>query len=137
MNIIPIKAQAGITGFESPASEYQTLPMSLDEILIDHPTATFVGLAVGDSMTSHGIFDGDVLIVDRAATQANMDIIVATLNGVFMCKLYDRKKQCLLSGSDIYKSYQLQDGDEFLEEGIVIRSVRNHRQSAKMTRCLR
>ncbi len=79
----------------------------------------------------------DVLIVDRAATQANMDIIVATLNGVFMCKLYDRKKQCLLSGSDIYKSYQLQDGDEFLEEGIVIRSVRNHRQSAKMARCLR
>ena len=120
-----------------PASEYQTLPISLDEILIDHPTATFVGLAVGDSMTSHGIFDGGVLIVDRAATQANMDIIVATLNDVFMCKLYDRKKQCLLSGSDIYKTYQLQDGDEFLEEGIVIRSVRNHRQSAKMTRCLR
>ena len=80
MNIIQIKAQAGITGFESPASEYQTLTMSLDEILIDHPTATFVGLAVGDSMTSHGIFDGDVLIVDRAATQANMETFVGSNN---------------------------------------------------------
>jgi DNA polymerase V len=66
-----------------------------------------------------------------------MDIIVATLNGVFMCKLYDRKQQCLLSGRDIYKTYQLKEGDEFLEEGIVIRSVRNHRQSTKLTKCLR
>lgn len=97
--------------------------MSLDEILIDHPTATFVGLAVGDSMTTHGIFDGGVLMVDRAARQANMDIIVATLNDVFMCKLYDRKKQCLLSRSDIHKTYPLKEGDDFLEEGIVIRSV--------------
>jgi DNA polymerase V len=63
MNIIPIKAQAGITGFESPSSTYQSLPMTLDEILIDNPTATFVGLVVGESMVGQGIFDGDVLIV--------------------------------------------------------------------------
>jgi DNA polymerase V len=42
-----------------------------------------------------------------------------------------------LSGSDIYKTYHLKEGDDFLEEGIVIRSVRNHRQSTKLAKCLR
>tara|TARA_R110000868_G_scaffold236081_2_gene490079 strand:+ start:522 stop:935 length:414 start_codon:yes stop_codon:yes gene_type:complete len=137
MNIIPIKAQAGITGFESPAAEYKTLPMTLDEILIDHPTATFVGIADGDSMIGQGIFSGDVLIVDRSAKPTNLDVVVATLNGSFVCKLYDRIGHRLMSGNDLNKTYHLRDGDDFLEEGIVIRSIRNHRQPVKLARCLR
>jgi len=45
MNIIPISASAGITGFESPAAEYHQLACTLDEILIEHPSATFIGKA--------------------------------------------------------------------------------------------
>ena len=56
MNIIPIRARAGITGFESPAEEYRQLPLSLDELLIDHPSSTFIGRANGDSMEGFGIF---------------------------------------------------------------------------------
>jgi len=68
MNIIPISASAGITGFESPAAEYSQLRCTLDEILIDHPSSTFIGKACGDSMEGVGIFDGDLLIVDRHVT---------------------------------------------------------------------
>jgi len=68
MNIIPISASAGITGFESPAAEYSQLTCTLDEILIDHPSSTFIGKACGDSMEGVGIFDGDLLIVDRHVT---------------------------------------------------------------------
>jgi DNA polymerase V len=136
MKIIPIKVQAGISGFESPASEYQTLPMTLDEILIDRPTATFIGLAVGDSMIGQGIFDGDLLIVDRAAIQSNLDVIVLTLNGVFTCKLINRKYQTLMSGNELHDTYHLKEGDDFLEEGIVIRSIRNHRKPSKLSGCL-
>ena len=64
MNIIPISASAGITGFESPAKEYAQLPMDLDELLIAHPRSTFIGRACGESMQGGGIFDGDLLIVD-------------------------------------------------------------------------
>ena len=65
MKFIPITASAGITGFESPASDYLQLPLSLDALLIEHPSATFIGKADGHSMQGVGIFNGDILIVDR------------------------------------------------------------------------
>lgn len=61
MKVIPIKAQAGIVGFESPASEYKGLGLSLEQLIINNPNATFIGLASGESMQSVGIFDGDLL----------------------------------------------------------------------------
>ncbi|CAD2224834.1 DNA polymerase V (fragment) [Pseudoalteromonas sp. 3J6] len=39
--------------------------------------STFVGRASGRSMEGFGIFDGDVLIIDRAKTVRNYYIIVA------------------------------------------------------------
>ena len=118
--------------FESASSEYLKLPISLHEILIDHPTSTFWGEVVGQSMESYGIFSGDVLIVCRAAAETDLDIIVCTLNTVYMCKLFDRKKKRLISGNAQHKTYQLDESDDFLEEGIVIHSIRNHRRSSKL-----
>jgi len=100
MNIILISASAGITGFESPAAEYHQLACSLDEILIDHPSATFIGKACGDSMEGVGIFDGDLLIVDRHVTARQHDVIVANFNGEFVCKLLDVRQRMLVSAND-------------------------------------
>lgn len=134
--MIPLAAQAGIAGFESPAAEYKQLGLDLDELLIEHPTATFIGLAKGDSMVGYGIFDGDLLLVDRAAHRSSLDIVVANLNGVFVCKLFDRKALVLLSAGDDHAPYVLGPGDIFDEEGIVVRSVRMHRYSKMVNKCL-
>lgn len=136
LQVIPLAAQAGIAGFESPAAEYKQLGLDLDELLIEHPTATFVGLAKGDSMIGYGIFDGDLLLVDRAAHRSSLDIVVANLNGVFVCKLFDRKALVLLSAADDHAPYVLGPGDIFDEEGIVVRSVRMHRHSKMVNKCL-
>ena len=79
MRVIPIPAHAGITGFESPAAEYGQLAMSLDDLLVDHPSSTFLGMAQGESMQDVGIFDGDMIIVDRYETARHGDVIVANL----------------------------------------------------------
>lgn len=71
MKVIPIYIEAGISGFESPAAEYKELGLSLDNLLIKHPNATFIGQASGQSMVGVGIFDGDLLIVDRSLTPRN------------------------------------------------------------------
>ncbi len=63
MKVIPIRAQAGLIGFESAAAEYTEMELSLDELLIEKPSATWIGLAQGHSMELDGIFDGDILIV--------------------------------------------------------------------------
>ena len=137
LQVIPVAAQAGISGFESPAAEYKQLALDLDELLIENTTATFIGQAQGDSMTGVGIFDGDLLIVDRAAHPTSLDVIVANLNGNFVCKLYDRKAQVLLSPGLDHKPYALGDGDLFEVEGIVVRSVRMHRYVRWLSQCMR
>ncbi len=137
LKVIPVFAQAGISGFQSPAAEYRQLTLDLDELLIEHPTATFIGQAKGDSMTGVGIFDGDLLIVDRAANASSLDVVVANLNGSFVCKLFDRKASLLLSPGSDQQGHQLREGDIFEEEGIVIRSVRLHRYARQLSQCLR
>lgn len=137
LKVIPVFAQAGISGFESPAAEYRELGLDLDELLIEHPSATFIGQAQGDSMTGVGIFDGDLLIVDRAALPSSLDVVVANLNGSFVCKLYDRKSNVLLSPGLDNRPYPLGPGDTFEEEGIVVRSVRMHRYVRWLSQCMR
>lgn len=137
MNVIPIKAEAGITGFESPAAEYQELGLSLGELLVEHPTATFIGIASGDSMVGVGIFSGDLLIVDRALEVRHGDIIVANYNGGFTCKILDKERGLLVSASQYHPPVVIKELDTFQLEGIVSRSVRLHRKSKEVFSCLR
>ncbi|WP_179948407.1 LexA family protein [Shewanella psychrophila] len=129
MKMIPISASAGITGFESPATDYKQLPLSLDELLVEHPSATFIGQASGSSMQNVGIYDGDILIVDRHVKVQNQDIIVANYNGNFVCKIIDTKRRMLLSASDEHQPVVIHEYDQFSVEGIVVRSIRCHRPS--------
>ncbi|ABG40862.1 putative prophage repressor [Paraglaciecola sp. T6c] len=131
LKFIPIKASAGIVGFESPATEYTQLSLDLDQLLIDHPSATYIGIAQGESMTGDGIFSGDLLIVDRAQDIKDRDVVVANLNGVFVCKKIDKVQRCLLSSSNRFPPYFLQEGDDFQIEGVVTRSIRLHRPFKK------
>lgn len=129
MKFIPITASAGITGFESPASDYLQLPLSLDSLLIEHPSATFIGKADGHSMQGVGIFSGDILIVDRHVTVKDSDVIVANLNGEFICKILNVSERLLISANPNYKTIYINEGDQFTIEGVVIRSIRCHRAS--------
>jgi len=129
MKVIPILASAGITGFESPASEYLQLPLSLDALLIEHPSATFIGKASGDSMQGVGIFCDDILVVDRQLTVKNHDVIVANYNGEFICKILDMPNRRLLSANKAFSEIVISTHDTFTLEGVVIRSIRCHRPS--------
>ncbi|MUK42516.1 translesion error-prone DNA polymerase V autoproteolytic subunit [Aliivibrio fischeri] len=129
MNIIPLHASAGISGFESPAAEYSQLSFDLDELLIEHPSSTFIGRASGDSMQGVGIFDGDLLIVDRYVTVQSNDVIVANFNGEFVCKILDTQRRLLVSANEKYQTVPINDYDTFTIEGVVTRSIRCHRPS--------
>lgn len=135
MNIAVQKIKAGISGFESPANEYIDVALSLDELLIQRNSATFIGKASGNSMTSFGIYNGDLLIVDRAAPTTNFDIVVATLNGEFVCKAIDRKNKELSSRCPQHTCYKLSEDDDYQEEGIVVSSVRLHRTLPRSAFC--
>lgn len=124
MKVIPIYIEAGISGFESPAAEYKELGLSLDKLLIQHPNATFIGLASGDSMQGRGIFNGDLLIVDRAEAIKSGAVIVANFNGSFVCKIIDKENKQLLSASALHEPVKIREADVFQLEGVVPFNVR-------------
>ncbi|MEC4724306.1 translesion error-prone DNA polymerase V autoproteolytic subunit [Shewanella sp. D64] len=133
MRVILYKASAGITGFESPATDYSQLPLSLDELLIEHPSATFIGQAQGDSMQGVGIFDGDILIVDRHVVIRNNDVVVANYNGEFVCKIIDTRSRQLLSSNELHQPIPIHEYDTFSIEEVVTRSIRCHRPSSLLS----
>ncbi|WP_111979526.1 LexA family protein [Algibacillus agarilyticus] len=137
MHVIPILVEAGITGFESPAAEYKELGLSLDALLIDNPDATFIGIASGQSMQDVGIYDGDLLIVDRAKQVNNNDIIVANYNGCFVCKILDKQHATLISASGTYQPVKIKPNDDFQIEGVVTRTIRIFRQIKELPTCMR
>jgi len=136
MKVIPIYIEAGISGFESPAAEYKELGLTLDQLIIRHPNATFIGQAKGHSMQGIGIFDGDLLIVDRSLTAKNGDVVVANYNGCFVCKFLDKRQARLLSASNQFAPVSIKPEDDFQLEGVVTQSIRLHHQSPDLLACL-
>lgn len=103
------------------------LEKSLDSSFLSD--STFVGRASGRSMEGVGIFDGDILIVERAATVKHGDVIVAILNGLFVCKIADLKNNQLLSANPDQPPVKITKHDEYNVEGVIAQSIRMHRTS--------
>ena len=117
------KVQAG---FPSPADDYMDKRLDLTEKLIKHPAATFYCRVSGHSMKGVGIFDGDLLIVDRAVTPKNGSVVVAVVEGDMACKLLDTTNKRLLSANEKFPPIDVSDDIECLIEGVVIHSIRSH-----------
>ena len=73
-------------GFPSPAEDFQVQRIDLMAELIKHPQASYLLRIRGDSMRDVGIFDGDVVLVDKAITPRNGQVVVAVVDGEFTCK---------------------------------------------------
>lgn len=73
-------------GFPSPADDYIEGRLSLDEHLIRHKESTFFMRVAGDSMVGLGIFDGDLLVVDRAMPANHGCVVIAVVDGEFTVK---------------------------------------------------
>lgn len=73
-------------GFPSPADDYAEGRLSLDEHLIQHKESTFFMRVAGDSMRGMGIFDGDLLIIDRYVPATVGSVVIAVLDGEFTVK---------------------------------------------------
>jgi len=114
-------------GFPSPADDYMEKKLDLNEHFIKHPEATFYCRVSGHSMMGAGIFDGDLLIVDRAVNPAHGNVVLAALDGELTCKILDIHNRRLLSASDRYPPLPIEEGADFQIEGVVIHSIRSHR----------
>lgn len=83
---IPLFNDLVACGFPSPAADYVERRIDLNELLIQHPSATYFVKASGDSMIDGGISDGDLLVVDSSRKPGHGDIVIAAVEGEFTVK---------------------------------------------------
>ncbi|GAB3483459.1 translesion error-prone DNA polymerase V autoproteolytic subunit [Marinomonas epiphytica] len=83
---IPLYIESVSAGFPSPAQDFIERNLDLNELCIQHPSATFFVRAQGDSMIDAGIFSDDILVVDRSLTARHGDIVIACLYGEMTVK---------------------------------------------------
>lgn len=85
---IPLIAGYVRTGFPSPADDYLEAELDLVSHLVHHPSATYFLRAKGTSMEGSGIYDGDLLIVDRSIEPRPGHIVIMSVDGELTCKKY-------------------------------------------------
>jgi DNA polymerase V len=73
-------------GFPSPAQDYVERRIDLNELMIQHPSATYFVKSSGDSMRDAGIGEGDLLVIDSSRKAAHGDIVIAAVDGEFTVK---------------------------------------------------
>lgn len=80
----PVSLEA--SGFPSPAADYAECGISLDRSLIEHPEATFFFRVAGQALAGDGIFDGDLLIVDRSLTPTANQLVIVVADGELLIR---------------------------------------------------
>jgi DNA polymerase V len=113
-------------GFPSPADDYIDKNLDLNEHLIKKPAATFFLRASGDSMQEKGIFNNDMLIVDKSIKPQSGDVVIASIDGQFTVKtiyLDRNKKIFLMPANKNYSPIEITQTAELLIWGVVVHVI--------------
>jgi DNA polymerase V len=98
---IPFYLHKAGAGFPSPATDYIEEDVDLNVHLIKNVPATFIIRVQGKSMTDVGIYDEDLLVVDKSLKPKNFSTVIANVHDELVVKSFVKEKgeQFLTSGS--------------------------------------
>ncbi len=66
--------------------------LTLDEFLIEDPTSSFLFKVSGDSLVGAGVFDGDIVIIERKKQAYPGDIVLAEIDREWTLKILKRNR---------------------------------------------
>ena len=112
---------ANATGFGAAADDYMERGIDLNEQLIRNKPATYFFRMKGDAMKDAGIFDNDILIVDRSLGLTSGKVIVSILNGELLVRrfLKNFSSAFLIPENDRFKTINLAEFSDFNVWGVV------------------
>jgi len=98
---VPFYLHKAGAGFPSPATDYIEEDVDLNIHLIKNVPATFIIRVQGKSMMDVGIYDGDLLVVDKSLKPKNFSTVIANVHDELVVKNFVKEKdeQFLTSGS--------------------------------------
>lgn len=124
---IPMVPGGISAGFPSPALDFIDLTIDLNKHLIKHPSATFYGRVKGESMKDAGIFDNDLLIIDKSLEPVNGKIAVCYIDGEFTLKRIklENKEVWLMPANTEYKPIKIEEYNNLIIWGIVTHVIKS------------
>ena len=116
-------------GFPSPAEDHLVQRVDLMAELIKHPQASFLLRIRGESMRDVGIFDGDVVLVDRAITPRSGHVVVAIVENEFVCKTLQMRagRIKLKAANPTYPDIVPKDSQTVEVWGVVVAAIKQFR----------
>ena len=113
---------ANATGFGAAADDYAERGIDLNEQLVRNKPATFFMRVNGNAMIGAGIYNGDVVIVDRSLQARNNSVIIAVLNGEMLIRrlqILEGGKKLLVPESKRLSVIEIKQGESFDVWGVV------------------
>lgn len=124
--VFPLYTSKVAAGFPSPADDHIEQRLNPSDYLVENDAATFFVRVKGDSMIEAGIFDNDVLVIDRSRTQQTGDIVLAMLDGEFTVKILEQSKKGvnLIPANRNYSAIEIKKEQSLEIWGVVTGSMR-------------
>ena len=117
-----VKLISASAGFPSPAENYVEEKLNLNSYLIKNKESSFFVRVSGDSMINVGIFDNDILIVDRSLDPKRQSIVIVSIDGDLVIKklMKDQSKNYYLkSENSNYPNIKLNSNRDTVIWGVV------------------
>jgi len=126
---LPLYTSKVAAGFPSPADDHIEKRLNPSDYLVENDNSTFFVRVKGDSMIDAGIFEDDVLVIDRSPVAQIGDIILAVLDGEFTVKTLGKSKlgPRLIPANKAYPVIEIKEGQSFEVWGVVTGSMRKFR----------
>lgn len=123
---LPLYLSCVRAGFPSPCEDHIEATLSLDELCIAHPAATYLVRIRGDSLRDLGILDGDIAVVDRSIEARQGQVVVAVVRGEFTAKvlMFEGGMPVLRAANADYPDIRLQPEEDLEVFGVVTSIVR-------------
>lgn len=119
--MVPLFTERIHAGFESPATDYQEERIDLNAYVSKQPEATFYAKVFGDCMIGSGIFENDLLVVNKSLTPQNGDIVVGIIDGEFILRAYyvNGRDEYLMADNPFYQPIKRTETTHFEIWGVV------------------
>ena len=129
--LIPLLKETISAGFPSPAEDYIEIGIDLNKYLIKNPISTFVLRVSGNSMNNAGIYNNDLLIIDRSINPNPGHIVVALLDGEFTLKrlIKEEDNYYLKADKENYPSINLYEYIDIQIWGVATYSIHELKKS--------
>jgi DNA polymerase V len=116
-------------GFPSPATDYLENELNFKELFIRNESATIFVRVAGNSMINAGIFNDDILVVDKSLEPADNSVLICYIDNEFTVKKVKKIKGALylLPENPEFEPIKIKEGSDFRIWGVVTFSIHKHR----------